>query len=108
MIAQSALDKRIDEVTRQWHRVSKTHPGMLQQPHEPSPEMMADISARLGRVCQDYSTQDFIDLVRQIALIRAKYDAMRAESFFEAARSLAAERLALRHPPDDRIGGGPR
>ena len=69
---------------------------------------MADISARLGRVCQDYSSEDFSDLVRQIALIRAKYDALRAESFFEAARSLAVERMALRHPPDDAIAGGPR
>jgi len=81
---------------------------MLQQPHEPSPEIMADISARLGRVCQDYSAEDFSNLVRQIALIRAKYDARRAESFFEAARSLAAERLASRYPPDDAIAGGPR
>ena len=81
---------------------------MLQQPHEPPPEMVADISARLGRVCQDYSPDDFTDLVRQIALIRTKYDAMRAESFVEAARSLAAERLVLRRPPDDRIGGEPR
>lgn len=78
---------------------------MLQQPHEPSPEMMADISARLGRVCQGYSAKDFADLVRQIALIRTKYDAMRAETFFDAARSLAAERLTVRHPPDDRVGG---
>ena len=78
---------------------------MLQQPHEPPPEMVADISARLGRVCQDYSPEDFSDLVRQIAIVRAKYDAMRAESFFEAARSLATERMAARQPVDDRIGG---
>jgi hypothetical protein len=81
---------------------------MLQQPHEPSPEIMADISARLGRVCQDYTAEDFSDLVRQIAMVQAKYDAKRAESFFEAARSLAAERLASRHPPDDRRRGEPR
>lgn len=81
---------------------------MLQQPHEPSPEVVADISARLGRVCQDYSAEDFTDLVRQIARIRAKYDALRAESFFEAARSLAAERISSRHPPDDGIGGAAR
>lgn len=81
---------------------------MLQQPHEPPPEMVADISARLGRVCQDYSAEDFTDLVTQIARIRTKYDAMRAESFFESARSLAAERLSSRRPPDDRIGGEPR
>jgi hypothetical protein len=80
---------------------------MLQQPHEPPAEMVADISARLGRVCQDYSAEDFIDLVRQIAIIRTKYDARRAESFFEAARSLAAERLAKRQPPEDRIAGDP-
>ena len=81
---------------------------MLQQPHEPSPEMVADISARLGRVCQDYSPEDFSNLVRQIAIVRAKYDAMRAEWFFEAARDLAAERLASRHPLDDRVGEGRR
>ena len=81
---------------------------MLQQPHEPPAEMVADISARLGRVCQDYSAEDFTDLVRQIAFIRVKYDAMRAESFFESARSLAAERLATRHPPEDRGWGEPR
>jgi hypothetical protein len=81
---------------------------MLQQPHEPSPEMVADISARLGRVCQDYPAEDFTALVRQIASVQAKYDAMRAESFFEAARRLAAERLAKRHPPEDRGEGQPR
>lgn len=81
---------------------------MLQRAHEPSPEMVADISARLGRVCQDYSAEDFTDLVRQIARIRAKYDALRAESFFESARSLAVERIASRHPPDDRSGGAHR
>jgi hypothetical protein len=74
---------------------------MLQQPHEPSPEMVADMSARLGRVCPDYSAEDFTDLVREIALVRAKYDAVRAATFFEAARSLATERLAERRPPDD-------
>lgn len=81
---------------------------MLQQPHEPSPEMVADISARLGRVCQGYSAEDFTDLVKQIARVRTKYDARRAETFFEAARSLAAERLVVRHPPDDRVGAEPR
>ena len=81
---------------------------MLQQPLEPSPEMVADISARLGRVCQGYSAEDFTDLVRRIAVIRAKYDAMRAETFFEAARSLAADRLVSRHPPDDQPGDAPR
>lgn len=81
---------------------------MLQQPHEPSAEMMADISARLGRVCQDYSADDFTDLVRQIAFIRTKYDAMRAESFFESARSLATERLASRRMPEDLLRGDPR
>ena len=104
----SALDKRIEKVATPWHRLSRTHTGMLQQPHEPSAEMVADITARLGRVCQDYSAEDFTDLVRQIAVIRTKYDARRAESFFEAARSLAAERLAVRRPPDDRIGGEAR
>lgn len=84
-----------------------THPGMLQQPpSEPPAELVADISARLGRVCQDYSREDFTELVRQIALIRAKYDAMHVESFLGGARSFAAERLVQRLPPEDHGGGG--
>lgn len=69
---------------------------MLSQPSEPPDELVADIRARLGRICQDYTADEFTELVRQIASIRAKYDALRAETFFEAARELAAERKAVR------------
>ena len=81
---------------------------MLQQPHEPPVEMVADITARLGRICQGYSLEEFTALVRQIAVIQVKYDAMRAESFFESARTLAAERLAARHATENLSGGAPR
>lgn len=67
---------------------------MLSQPSEPPAEMVADIRARLGRVCESYPPDEFSELVRQIAHVRAKYEARRAESFFEAARILgAAERI---------------
>ncbi len=69
---------------------------MLSQPSEPPDELVADIRARLGRICQDYTADEFNTLVRQIASVRAKYDALRAETFFEAARELAAERKAAR------------
>lgn len=81
---------------------------MLQQPHEPPVEMVADITARLGHICQGYSVEEFSALVRQIAVIQVKYDAIRAESFFASARVLAAERLAARPAPEDLIGGAPR
>jgi hypothetical protein len=58
--------------------------------------MVADIRARLGRVCESYTAEEFSDLVRQIASVRMKYDAMRAETFFAAVRVLAAERIAAR------------
>ena len=59
---------------------------------EPTDEMLADISARLGRVCQSYSADEFTELVRQIAAVQVKYDVMRAETFFDAVRELAADR----------------
>ena len=74
-------------------------PPMLSQPSEPPDELVADIRARLGRICQDYTTDEFNELVMQIASIRAKYDALRAETFFEAAQELAAERRAARGFP---------
>jgi len=77
----------------QWQR------PMLSQPSEPPDELVADIRARLGRICQDYTTDEFNTLVRQIASIRAKYDALRAETFFEAARELAEERRVAGRPP---------
>lgn len=75
-------------------------------PIEPSPETLNDIRNRLGRVCQDYSAEEFAQLVRQIASLQAKYEAMRIESFMEAARQLASERPAQRRD-STRAGGGP-
>jgi hypothetical protein len=57
--------------------------------------MEADIRARLGRVCERYSTEEFDALVRQIATIRLKYEARHADAFLAAARALSAEL-----PPD--------
>lgn len=65
---------------------------MLSQPNEPSQETLTDIRTRLGRVCQGYSPEEFASLVRQIASVQAKYDALRIESFLRAARQLACER----------------
>jgi hypothetical protein len=56
--------------------------------------MLAEIRQRLGRVCRNYSDEEFSELVRQIAVVRAKYDTLRAESFFNSATLLAAERLS--------------
>jgi hypothetical protein len=64
---------------------------MLSHPIEPSADLVADIRKRLGPICERYSADEFTDLVRQIASVRAKYDAKRAESFFDAARALAAQ-----------------
>jgi hypothetical protein len=69
---------------------------LSQQPNEPSAETLNDIRNRLGRVCQNYSAEEFAQLVRQIATLQAKYEALRVESFMEAARQLAAERPARR------------
>jgi hypothetical protein len=80
---------------------------MMSQPNEPSAELVAEIRDRLGRVCGKYSDQEFSDLVRQIAIVRAKYDALRAESFFNAATLLAAERLSIRSRPVDQPIGPP-
>jgi len=68
--------------------------------------MVADIRTRLGPICQSYPADEFSELVRQIASVRVKYEAMRAENFFESARALANERLG-RHRSilDDRIAG---
>ena len=72
---------------------------LSQQPREPSPETLTDIRTRLGRVCQNYSPEEFARLVRQIASVQAKYDALRIESFLRAARQLASERPAGTEPP---------
>jgi len=64
---------------------------MLPQPMQSSAEMEADIRARLGHVCERYSPDEFDALVRQIATIRAKYDAMHANAFLAAARAFAAK-----------------
>jgi hypothetical protein len=69
---------------------------MLSQPSESSDDVVADIRARLGHVCDRYSPEEFTALVRRIAAVQAKYEARRAESFFGAARDRAAERQAAR------------
>ena len=68
---------------------------MLSQPIEPSAEIEADIRARLGRVCEQYSSDEFDALVRQIAVIRVKYEARHADAFLAAARALGAQRTRL-------------
>lgn len=65
---------------------------MLSQPIQSSPEIEADVRARLGRVCEQYSPEEFDALVRQILTIRAKYEARHVDAFLGAARGLAAER----------------
>jgi hypothetical protein len=66
---------------------------MLSQPNKPTPEIEADVRARLGRVCERYSPDEFDALVRQIVSIRVKYEARHADAFLSAARELAAERI---------------
>jgi hypothetical protein len=80
---------------------------MMSQPDEPPAELVAEIRDRLGRVCGKYSDQEFSNLVRQIASVRTKYDALRVESFFNAATLLAAERLSIRSRPVNRPIGPP-
>lgn len=81
---------------------------LSQPPIEPSPETLKDIRDRLGRVCQDYSAEEFAHLVRQIASVQAKYEALRIETFMEAARQLASERPSRRHDPGRGRGNAPR
>jgi hypothetical protein len=76
---------------------------MLSQPNEPPDEMVSEIRARLGRMCESCAADEFNLLVRQIAVVRDSYDAMRAETFFGAARFLAAERIAAQSLTDDVI-----
>ena len=77
---------------------------MSSKPVEPSAEIVADISARLGRICQGYGAEEFDTLVRQIASIRMKYDALRDETFFFAPRIVRGGDYASSQPPaEDRI-----
>ena len=69
---------------------------MVSRPIEPSQETLTDIRNRLGPVCKDYTAEEFAALVRQIAAVRAKYDALRTEMFMEAARRLALDQNASR------------
>lgn len=79
---------------------------LSQPPIEPSAETLSDIRHRLGPVCQNYSDEEFAVLVRQIACVQAKYEALRTEHFIEAARCLASE---VRRPhASDRHGSGPQ
>jgi hypothetical protein len=64
---------------------------MLSQPIEPSAEMEADSRARLVRVCGRYSPEEFTALVRQIAMVRTKYEAIHVDAFLSAARALGIE-----------------
>lgn len=80
---------------------------LSQPPREPSPETLNDIRNRLGRVCQSYSAEEFARLVTQIASVQAKYDALRIESFLEAARQLSSERPTADHDRFRRAGDGP-
>ena len=77
---------------------------MSPQPIEPSAEIVAEISARLGRVCQSYTAEEFDTLVRQIAAVQMKYEAVRDETFFFAPRIIEGERYVRSQPAsDDRI-----
>lgn len=80
---------------------------MFSQPLEPPDELVADIRARLGRICESYTADEFNDLVRQIASIRAKYDVLRAEAFFDTARFLTAERRSKIPPRSPDTPAGP-
>jgi hypothetical protein len=68
---------------------------MLSQPTGPSAEIEADIRARLGRICEQYPSDEFESLVRQIAAIRIKYEARHADAFLAAARAMATQRSRL-------------
>ena len=68
--------------------------------YEPSPEMVAEIRARLAGVCSGYSDTQLDALVQEIAYVRVKYDRIKTEGFFRAARELAWEERAVR--PDVR------
>jgi hypothetical protein len=77
---------------------------MPSKPIEPPAEMVAEIGARLGRICQSYTVEEFDTLVRQIALVRMKYDALRDETFFFAPRIVDGGYYVRSQPPgDDRI-----
>ena len=64
--------------------------------NEPSPEMVAEIRGRLAGVCRDYSDTQLDALAREIAYVRVKYDRIKTEGFFRAARELAWEERAVR------------
>jgi hypothetical protein len=59
-------------------------------------------------VCDRYTPEEFTALVRQIAAVQTKYEARRAESFFGAAREIAAERSAARAAAGTGRVGPPR
>lgn len=65
---------------------------MLSQPTKPTSEIEADVRARLGRVCERYSPDEFDALVRQIVSIRVKYEALHADAFLAAARAISTDR----------------
>ena len=67
--------------------------------YDPSPEMVAEIRARLAGVCKDYSDSQLDSLVQEIAYVRVKYDRLKTEGFFLAARELAAADRSRRSGP---------
>jgi hypothetical protein len=81
---------------------------MSSKPIEPSAEMVAEISARLGRICQSYPVDEFDTLVRQIATIQMKYETLREETFFGAPRIVTGGHYARSQPPDNGRIAGPR
>jgi hypothetical protein len=81
---------------------------MPSKPIEPSAEMVAEISARLARICQSFTPSEFDTLVRQIASVRMKYEALRDEMSFFAPRIAGGGHYARSQPPDDGHIVGPR
>ena len=70
--------------------------------YEPSPEMVAEIRSRLAGVCKEYSDTQLDSLVREIAYVRVKYDRLKTQGFFLAAREFAAETRSRRNAPPPR------
>jgi hypothetical protein len=68
---------------------------MLSPTLEPPAELLAEIGARLAGVCKGYTPSEFAALVHEIASVRTKYDVLRTQAFFAAARELAAETASI-------------
>lgn len=71
--------------------------------YQPSEELLAEVRSRVSRVCQHYDASELEELVWEIAYVRSKYEYLKTEGFFLAARDLtfdsnARQRLS-RIPP---------